>query len=832
MDPSNSRAFPAAFSKILWILVWLLAASPKASAQAIDSTTTFTLEVMDSVTMKVTPYQLQLLAEAASEATRIKYHEREVHARQEEAIARLKKKYYEILDYFNQGIDTSRMRSDLEDLRIDQENAIRDILSDTTGIRSNRNLTVTGQILDEQLKHLDALKAEVSRRISDLTGMRRDLDSLTLDSVIYQFPNDTALMKEYWGWVRELNKLSKPTEDKLDLMIRSVRAIDTRLDRFRSRVTDHQHLVDSTQVRNILLGANADGPLWNLPPAPPGSPGVFTLSSQKQTMSLRAYMQLHGMKFFLFLLLFLFIGVNLRRFRNYIRQSLPEEDLLEYRSVIGSPMLTSAFIVLMTGQFFFGKAPFLLSAILWALSAVLLLLILWRRWNVRDRVLYPIFMSSFLLAILLQLALRPSATEGMLLALLAVGSVLLGMGYLRRPHAEIPQYRAFRWIILGSMAFAVLGLLAIWSGRYNTARMLVITAIFAPALAVLLYWTNALIGRILGVAAAHYTQAGRAEFARRFEDLRHVLPGILYPVFWICWAILLSRNFFIQRYIAAGISDFFTRTRTVGDYTFSLDAALIFIAVIFISVLIAKVIAFFTGEQASGKGGRVRGGIGNWLLLIRIAIVGAGVVVAFLAAGIPIDKITLIIGSLGIGIGLGLQNIVNNLFSGILLAFERPFQIGDQIEVGGIFGKVKEIGIRSSKLSTPDGSDVLIPNGDLLSQHLVNWTLSNHHRRTEIIMGVAYGSHLQLVKEAIEALLTETPGILSRPAPVVLLHNFNASSVDFRILYWTEIDQLLSVKSEFCLQMEKRFNELGIEIPFPQMDVRIRQDEEAGDSAS
>ena len=127
-------------------------------------------------------------------------------------------------------------------------------------------------------------------------------------------------------------------------------------------------------------------------------------------------------------------------------------------------------------------------------------------------------------------------------------------------------------------------------------------------------------------------------------------------------------------------------------------------------------------------------------------MITVGFFLAVSASKFPLDKITIIISAFGIGIGFGLQNIVNNLVSGLILAFEKPIQIGDIIEVDTRSGTIKEIGIRSSKLATSDGAEVIIPNGDLISHHVINWTLSNTNRRVELIVGVAYGSDIEKVK--------------------------------------------------------------------------------------
>jgi small-conductance mechanosensitive channel len=215
--------------------------------------------------------------------------------------------------------------------------------------------------------------------------------------------------------------------------------------------------------------------------------------------------------------------------------------------------------------------------------------------------------------------------------------------------------------------------------------------------------------------------------------------------------------------------------------------------------------------------------MGSGILLIRLGIYTVGLIVAFVASGIPMDKLTIIIGALGVGIGFGLQNVVNNLVSGVILAFEKPIQIGDVVEVGTRIGVVIEIGIRSSKISTYDGSTVIIPNGDLIAQHIVNWTHGNRSRRIEVLVGVAYGSEVNMCQDLMEDVLSTNKYIMKDPKPMVLLEKFGNSSVDFRVLFWTnDIGRWIETKSEIMSEIYQKFDEKGVTIPFPQQDLHIR----------
>ena len=226
--------------------------------------------------------------------------------------------------------------------------------------------------------------------------------------------------------------------------------------------------------------------------------------------------------------------------------------------------------------------------------------------------------------------------------------------------------------------------------------------------------------------------------------------------------------------------------------------------------------------------------MGSWLILIQIAIFSIGISLAFISSGIPVDRLTIIISALGVGIGFGLQTLVNNLVSGLIIAFEKPVNIDDTIDIGGQTVKMKSIGIRSSVVATFDGADVIIPNGDLLSQHLTNWTLSNNKKRTDISIGLAYGSNLEEVKALLYETLKNHSLVLQNPAPIIWFKEFNASSIDVIIKFWVNhISMANEVKSDLIISIDKTFRDHNIEIPFPQQDIYIKQinSKESGDKS-
>jgi small-conductance mechanosensitive channel len=187
-----------------------------------------------------------------------------------------------------------------------------------------------------------------------------------------------------------------------------------------------------------------------------------------------------------------------------------------------------------------------------------------------------------------------------------------------------------------------------------------------------------------------------------------------------------------------------------------------------------------------------------------------------------VAQFAIVLGALGVGIGLGLQNVVNNFVSGLILMFERPIQPGDIVEITGTTGKVTEIGMRATTLTTGEGADVVVPNGTLLSEKLINWTLRDTTRRVDLDVGVPYGSEPKRVIELLKEVAIATPGVVAWPATEVLLLRFGPSSLDFGIRAWTgDLATAGAVRTELAVRVHEALKNAGIGIPVPRQDLQI-----------
>ncbi len=259
----------------------------------------------------------------------------------------------------------------------------------------------------------------------------------------------------------------------------------------------------------------------------------------------------------------------------------------------------------------------------------------------------------------------------------------------------------------------------------------------------------------------------------------------------------------------------------LGSITFSISGIFTFFFVIWLSLVVSRIIRNILEDDILLRMEVETGLLHTISMTVKYSIIAIGFFMAISAAGIPLNQMAIVFSAFGVGIGFGLQNIFNNLVSGFILLFERPIKIGDTVEVGTLIGQVKSIGIRSSKVRTFDGAEIIVPNGNLISNEVINWTLSDRKRRVEIIVGISYDSDPHVASDIFMNILKNHIEIVPDPDPVVYFRDLGESSLDFRLLFWTYKDWV-KVRSDIVFEVFDALKEAGIEIPFPQQDLHLR----------
>jgi potassium-dependent mechanosensitive channel len=266
---------------------------------------------------------------------------------------------------------------------------------------------------------------------------------------------------------------------------------------------------------------------------------------------------------------------------------------------------------------------------------------------------------------------------------------------------------------------------------------------------------------------------------------------------------------------------------TIGTLSMSPMLVLMAILVLYLSSFISWIFRGILESEVFPHMQVDRGAGQSVTKLLHYFLILIGVLFSMGVLGIDLKSFAVMGGALGVGIGFGMQDIVNNFISGLILLFERPIRVGDRIDAGSQIGIVKKIGLRSTIVETLDQAELIIPNSKLVSEKVTNWTHSGTIARLKISVGVAYGSDMDLVSDMLIEAALSNPHVLKDPEPVALLKEFGDSSLNLELHVWlSDVNTSRFAQSEISREILRRFDEAGIEIPFPQRDVRLRHPEE------
>lgn len=289
---------------------------------------------------------------------------------------------------------------------------------------------------------------------------------------------------------------------------------------------------------------------------------------------------------------------------------------------------------------------------------------------------------------------------------------------------------------------------------------------------------------------------------------------VLFPVIFVIWGAYPNFEGAIQGLLGLGFN--------LGTQRISAGLLLLAAGFVYSAFLLSWIVQNFILDRILLKRNVVRGVRVSIKRMVHYVLITLGFLLAIASLGLELTELTIMLSALGVGVGFGLQGVVNNFVSGLILLFERPVRVGDYIDVNNTLCEIKQIGLRATTVQTFDQADVIIPNADLVANQVTNWTLSNRKVRLIIPVGVAYGSDVPLVIKTLKSIAEPHPIVADQPAPQVLFLSFGESSLDFELRVWVkDVDQKLVLQNELHQEIDRRFREVGIEIPFPQRDLHF-----------
>jgi small-conductance mechanosensitive channel len=412
------------------------------------------------------------------------------------------------------------------------------------------------------------------------------------------------------------------------------------------------------------------------------------------------------------------------------------------------------------------------------------------------------------------------------LTLAAMGAMAWLGWHARRIPAEVASdwpvtsLRSAAWLAVLALTVAATSNLV---GNLTLAEMLTGSLVDSAYMALVLYAGFAVFIALLGESLSRSQGSG-------LRSLRNHAPRIMAfasrGAAWAAmagWMFYAANRFRVYRPTRDLVEGVVTARFQFGEINLSLGSLLVFVLAVLLAVVLARSTRFLLREQILPNMSLPRGVDNSVASLTYYALLFVGLLAALAAAGLQLSQLSFLFGAMGVGIGLGLQDVIKNFVSGLILMFERPVQPGDIIDVSGTSGRISDIGMRATTIRTFDGADVVMPNGILLADKFTNWTLRDQHRRIDIDVGVAYGSDPDRVAALLLDVVKRTPGVAEAPPSVVLFSGFGASSLDFSVRAWThDADEWPTLRSQLATRLYAALVDAGIEIPYPQQDLHLR----------
>ncbi len=693
---------------------------------------------------------------------------------------------------------------------------IRERLSSSERALNLRNLQMFYTLLEAIQESDQHYAAVLNQYDKDLDALKKEIYEMRKDTTLRQLFRDSVLRKSFSVQLKGLRG-KWATTDTL------VRGATTALNNLTSHASVNAIAVTEmlNQTSNLLarVGPRAftkeRNYLWEPRTGRPAAAraGNFRRSFNNENKAVKYYFSnTRSNRFWLFLtgiVFFYWVFNNYRILKKKERLSLPAS--FQFKYINSLPFAACLVWMLTLAPLFDLNAPAIYIETTQFLLMLVLTVLFWKRW---PRTLFYYWCGIVVLFVLLSVTRimgLPFSLQRWWVLFINVGAVFLGYFFRRR----LQKANEERLLVLAAVIYIVLNLLAVICnlfGRSTLTQIFGYTSIYTFAqIITLTVFVKLLEEAFLLQILTSRVRKGYPDYFDGEPVLKGMKRLVSFVAIVIC-LIAVTTNLNIYNFVYGKLQSFLFAQQSIGSISFTFGGIVLFLGIIWLANFLQKYIAYFFGDVGDdaafdNKGERSR------LMITRLVLLIAGFLLAVAASGLPMDKITVILGALGVGIGLGLQGIVNNFVSGIILIFDRPLRIGDTVEVGDKKGRVKEISIRSSTLLTPDGAEVIIPNGDLLSHNIVNWTLSNNHIRVEFSFVTDNVPDPEAIKKGFIDIVHDNPYILQQRPPEVLFTYMKGKTVQLLFSFWCkDVAKLDTAKSEVSKAVYSLLLEKGINI--------------------
>ena len=649
-----------------------------------------------------------------------------------------------------------------------------------------QNLQMYQTLLDELENSNTECLEDLNHYEQKLNGLKTQILSLRKDTILHKIFTVDSLKKIFKIQLTEL----RDKKVVMDSLIKTNTGLINSLQaRTSANIINVKELKYATDNQLKTVGVKAFGKerryLWESVDRPANRSMGFKrfMKSEQQisgyyfvyTRSARLLLILSGVVFFFW------VFFNYKSLIN--RKRLDAVESFKFLFIRPKPYQISIIFILTLAPVFDLLAPALYIEAVHILLAISLTTLLYKRLPRDVFFQWCIFVILLIAPVVLRLLGMPPRYQRWNLLVFSIASTAFGVLTYLKLNKRTDGYKTLLPVGLIFIGFNLLAIFCNLFGRFTLTQIFYTTAVSAFLHAVSLIILSGMITEafLLQIKSSRI----RKHYPEHFdwEPVVKSVRGLLNIIAFLVWLTLFLVNLNIFNELYDTILTVLTQKRTIGTLAFTFGGIVLFLIIIWTANFLQKYIAYFFGDTGDdslddNKGERSK------LIVTRLILLIGGFLLAVAASGLPIDKITVVLGALGVGIGLGLQNIVSNFVSGIILIFDKTLRIGDVVELSDKKGRVKEIGIRASTLLTDEGAEIIIPNGNILSNNIINWTLTNNQMRIKLEFVLNKPFSRDEVEDLIKSTIAADDNIMvSKEARIIISPKTKTSST-VSIYFW------------------------------------------------
>lgn len=551
----------------------------------------------------------------------------------------------------------------------------------------------------------------------------------------------------------------------------------------------------------------------------------------EQLAALGAYAARHAGSFFLHIVLIIILVAALYWVRRRVKPWVGEEPSVQHAALVFERPVAAAFVLsILAVGWIYPQAPRLWESVLGAVALIPTVIILRRLVEPRlFPVLNALVVFNFVDLLRTAAASLPITSRFLFLFEMLAGILFLAWFLKSARSSPVPGgegdsfWKTVRAAAGVTLAGFVVAFVASALGYVSLATLVGNALLGSAYLAVILY-AAARIADGLIMFALRVRPLKLLGMVRENRPLfRRRVRGALRALAFLIWLLVTLEVLSLRRPLFELIRGVLTARLVVGSLEISLGNVLAFGVTVWAAFLLSRFVRFVLEEDVYPRLTLARGVPYAVSTMLNYAILVVGFFLAVAAMGIDMTRFTILAGAFGVGLGFGLQNIFNNFVSGLIVLFERPVKVGDSIQMSEASGTVKRIGIRASVISAWNGSDVIVPNGKLISESVTNWTLLSGLRGVAIKVGVAYGTDPRRVIELLKGVADSHEMVASDPQPEAIMTEFGEDSLNFELRAWTyHTGRWEQIRSDLAVAVNSVFAAEGISMPYPQRDLHLR----------